>query len=179
MRDPETARLLSPTHPIGCKRMCVDTGYYETFNRPNVRLVDVSEHPIDEITPAGLKTNGSEFAFDALVLATGFDAITGTLMRLDLRGRGGMSIQQKWSAGPLNYLGLMIAGFPNLFNVIGPGCPAAFTNVRRVHRAPRGLDRRLHRLSRRARPRDDRGNRAGGSRLDRARQRGGAEHRAS
>ena len=81
MRDPETARLLSPTHPIGCKRMCVDTGYYETFNRPNVRLVDVSQHPIDEITPAGLRTDGHEFEFDALVLATGFDAMTGTLMR--------------------------------------------------------------------------------------------------
>ncbi len=129
VRDPETARQLSPTYAIGCKRMCVDTGYYETFNRPNVRLVDVSEHPIDKITPAGLKTNGREFAFDTLVLATGFDAITGTLMRMGLRGRGGMTIQEKWRAGPLNYLGLMIAGFPNLFNVIGPGCPAAFTNV--------------------------------------------------
>ncbi len=129
VHDPETARLLSPTHAIGCKRMCVDSGYYETFNRPNVRLVDVSEHPIDEITPVGLKTLGREFELDALVLATGFDAITGTMMRLDLRGRGGMRIQQKWGAGPLNYLGLMIAEFPNLFNMIGPGCPAAFTNV--------------------------------------------------
>ena len=129
VHDPQTARVLSPAHPIGCKRMCIDTGYYETFNRPNVRLVDVSKHQIDEITPAGLTTNGHEFAFDALVLATGFDAITGTLMRLDLRGRDAMSIQQKWSAGPLNYLGLMTAGFPNLFNVIGPGCPAAFTNA--------------------------------------------------
>ena len=129
VRDPETARLLSPTHPIGCKRMCVDTGYYETFNRPNVRLVDVSQHPIDEITPAGLKTNGHEFEFDALVLATGFDAMTGTLMRMDLRGRDGLTIQQKWRAGPLNYLGLTIAGFPNLFNITGPGSPAAFTNV--------------------------------------------------
>jgi cation diffusion facilitator CzcD-associated flavoprotein CzcO len=94
-----------------------------------VRLVDVSQHPIDEITPTGLKTNGSEFKFDALVLATGFDAMTGTLMRLDLRGRGGVGIQQKWHAGPLNYLGLMVAGFPNLFNVAGPGSPAPFTNV--------------------------------------------------
>lgn len=129
VHDPETARLLSPTHTIGCKRLCVDTGYYETFNRPNVRLVDVSKHPIDEITPAGLETNAREFAFDALVLATGFDAITGTLMRLDLRGCGGMSIQQKWGAGPRHYLGLTIAGFPNLFNIVGPGCLAAFANV--------------------------------------------------
>ena len=129
VRDPETARLLSPKHTIGCKRLCVDTGYYETYNRPNVRLVDVSEHPIDAITPTGLTTNGRDYAFDALVLATGFDAMTGTLMRLDLRGRGGLTIRQKWRAGPLNYLGLMIAGFPNLFNIAGPGSTSAFTSV--------------------------------------------------
>ena len=129
VRDPETARLVSPKQTIGCKRLCVDTGYYETYNRPNVRLVDVSEHPIDEVTPTGLKTNGRTYSFDALVLATGFDAMTGTLMRLDLRGRDGLSIQQKWRAGPLNYLGLTIAGFPNLFNVAGPGSTSAFTNV--------------------------------------------------
>jgi cation diffusion facilitator CzcD-associated flavoprotein CzcO len=129
VHDPETARLLCPTHTIACKRLCVADGYYETFNRPNVRLVDVSEHPIDKITPGGLVTNGREHAFDALVLATGFDAMTGTLMRLDLRGRGGLPIQQKWRAGPLNYLGLAIAGFPNLFNIAGPGSTSAFTNV--------------------------------------------------
>jgi cyclohexanone monooxygenase len=129
VRDPETARLLSPQYAIGCKRMCVDTGYYETFNRANVRLVDISTHPIDEITPRGLKTNNREYVFDALVLATGFDAMTGTLMRLDLRGRGGRRIQDKWRAGPLNYLGLTVAGFPNLFNIAGPGSAAAFTNV--------------------------------------------------
>jgi cation diffusion facilitator CzcD-associated flavoprotein CzcO len=129
VRDPETARLLSPKQTLGCKRLCVDTGYYETYNRPNVRLVDVSEHPIDEITPTGLRANGRDHVFDALVLATGFDAMTGTLMRLDLRGRGGLRIQEKWRAGPLNYLGLMVSGFPNLFNVAGPGSPAAFTSV--------------------------------------------------
>jgi cyclohexanone monooxygenase len=129
VRDPETARMLSPKQTIGCKRLCVDTGYYETYNRPNVKLIDVSEYPIDEITRTGLKTNGSEYAFDVLVLATGFDAMTGTLMRLDLRGRGGLGIQQKWRAGPLNYLGLTIAGFPNLFNIAGPGSTSAFTNV--------------------------------------------------
>lgn len=127
--DAETARLLSPKQTIGCKRLCIADGYYETYNRPNVRLVDVSEHPIDEITPRGLKTNGREHALDALVLATGFDAMTGTLMRLDLRGRGGLTIQQKWRAGPLNYLGLMVNGFPNLFNIGGPGSTSAFTNV--------------------------------------------------
>ncbi len=129
VRDPNTAALLSPKQTIGCKRLCVDTGYYETYNRPNVQLVDVSEYPIDEITPTGLTTHGRDYAFDAIVLATGFDAMTGTLMRLDLRGRGGLPIQQKWHAGPLNYLGLMFAGFPNLFNVAGPGSTSAFTSV--------------------------------------------------
>ena len=127
--DPATARLLSPQHTIGCKRLCVDTGYYETFNQPHVRLVDVSQQPIEHFTPGGLRAGGQDFAFDALVLATGFDAMTGTLMRLDLRGRGGVTIQQKWAAGPLNHLGLMVAGFPNLFNIAGPGSSSAFTNV--------------------------------------------------
>ena len=129
VHDPEVARLLCPKQTIGCKRLGVDTGYYETYNRPNVKLVDVSVNPIDEITFTGLKTGGQDYAFDALVLATGFDAMTGTLMALDLRGRGGLSIQQKWRAGPLNCLGLTIAGFPNLFNIAGPGSTSAFTNV--------------------------------------------------
>ena len=129
VHDPEVAGLLCPKQTIGCKRLGVDTGYYETYNRSNVKLVDVSVNPIDEITPSGLKTGGQDYAFDALVLATGFDAMTGTLMALDLRGRGGLSIQQKWRAGPLNSLGLTIAGFPNLFNIAGPGSTSAFTNV--------------------------------------------------
>ncbi len=129
VRDPGTAAMLCPRQTLGCKRLCVDTGYYETFNRGNVRLVDVGSHPIDEVTPKGLRTNGREYEFDALVLATGFDAMTGTLMRLDLRGRGGVRIQDKWQAGPLNYLGLTVSGFPNLFNIVGPGCPAPFSNV--------------------------------------------------
>ena len=109
--------------------MCVGTGYYETYNRSNVRLVDVAEQPIDEVTPTGVNVGGHEHALDALVLATGFDAMTGALTRLDLRGRGGVSIQQKWRAGPLNYLGLLVAGFPNMFHIAGPGSAAAFTNV--------------------------------------------------
>ncbi len=129
VHDPATAALLSPRHTLGCKRLCVDSGYYATYNRANVHLVDVSEHPIDEITPAGLISNGREYVFDTLVLATGFDAMTGTLMRLDLRGRGGLTIFEKWRAGPLNYLGLAIAGFPNLFNIGGPGSTSAFTNL--------------------------------------------------
>jgi cyclohexanone monooxygenase len=129
VRDADTARLLSPTHTIGCKRLCVDSGYYDSFNRGNVRLVDVSQQAIERFTARGLRSGGRDFEFDALVLATGFDAMTGTLLRLDLRGRGGLPIRQKWHAGPLNYLGLGIAGFPNLFNIAGPGSTSAFTNV--------------------------------------------------
>ena len=129
VHDPATAAALSPTHPIGCKRLCVDTGYYATFNRPNVHLVDLQQTPIDHFTATGLVTGGVEHTLDAIVLATGFDAMTGTVLRLDLRGRGGVPIQQHWQAGPLNYLGLCLSGFPNLFTLTGPGATAAFTNV--------------------------------------------------
>ena len=129
VHDPVTAKLLQPQHTIGCKRLCVDSGYYATFNRPNVRLVDVSQTGIQRITPDGLDAGGQHHQLDALVLATGFDAMTGTLLRLDLRGRGGLPLQDKWQAGPLNCLGLMVAGFPNLFNMVGPGSTSAFTNV--------------------------------------------------
>ena len=127
--DPAIAALLSPHQAIGCKRLCVADGHYETFNRPNVKLVDVSEQPLEAIAPGGLRTGGREHAFDTLVLATGFDAVTGTLMRLELRGRGGLRIQDKWRGGPLNYLGLAVAGFPNLFNIAGAGSTSAFTSV--------------------------------------------------
>jgi cyclohexanone monooxygenase len=130
VRDPETARRLSPAQAIGCKRLCVDSlGYYETFNLPHVHLVDVNEEPIKRITPHGLVAGGREHSLDALVLATGFDAVTGTLTRLKLEGRGGLKIQDKWRGGPLNYLGLTTAGFPNLFHVAGAGSTSAFTNV--------------------------------------------------
>ena len=129
VKDPATAELLCPSYTIGCKRLCVDSGYYDTYNRPNVRLVDISQNPIDEITATGLRTGGRACEFDALVLATGFDAMTGTLMRLDLRGQGGLRIQDKWKAGPLNYLGLMTEGFPNMFHVAGVGSTSAFTVV--------------------------------------------------
>ena len=129
VKDPATAAALCPTHPIGCKRLCVDTGYYATFNRPNVRLVDLPTAPIERFTATGLVAGGEEHTLDALILATGFDAMTGTLLRLDLRGRGGRRIQDHWHAGPLNYLGLCLSGFPNLFTLTGPGATAAFTNV--------------------------------------------------
>ena len=129
VHDPATAEALCPRHPIGCKRLCVDTHYYATYNRPNVALVNLQTAPIERFTPTGLVAGGLAHDFDALVLATGFDAMTGTLLKLDLRGRGGLRIQDKWQAGPLNYLGLTVAGFPNLFNIAGPGSTAAFTNV--------------------------------------------------
>jgi cation diffusion facilitator CzcD-associated flavoprotein CzcO len=129
VQDLATAATLSPKHTIGCKRLCVGTDYYETFNRENVRLVDLNEHPIEEIAPEGLNIDGETRRFDALVMATGFDAVTGALKRLDIRGRDGLAIQQKWREGPLNYLGLMTAGFPNLFHMASAGSAAAFSNV--------------------------------------------------
>ena len=129
VHDPAVAERLCPSHPIGCKRLCVDTGYYATYNRPNVTLVDVSAQPIDRIAPHGLVSGGREYTFDMLVLATGFDAFTGPLTRIDLRGRAGLHIRDKWRGGPLNYLGLTVAGFPNLFNLVGPGSTSAFTSV--------------------------------------------------
>jgi len=129
VRDPDVARRLMPHHPVLCKRLCVDSGYYETFNRDNVELVDVSAQPIERITPTGLRAGGRDFEFDSLIFATGFDAMTGTLLRIDIRGRGGRALRDKWADGPLNYLGLAVEGFPNLFTIVGPGSPSALTNV--------------------------------------------------
>ena len=129
VKDPETAELLSPKSIIGCKRLCVDTHYFDTFNRDNVTLVDVSENPIEEITEHGLMTGGKEYTFDQLIFATGFDAMTGTLMRIDIRGRGGLTLQDKWAAGPRTYLGISTHGFPNLFTISGPGSPSVLSNM--------------------------------------------------
>ncbi len=129
VKDAETADRLSPTNIIGCKRLCVDTGYWATFNRPNVTLVDISDEPIEKITPTGLRVKGRDYAFDCLVLATGFDAMTGALLRIDIRGRGGVPLKEKWREGPKTYLGLTMAGFPNLFTVTGPGSPSVLTNM--------------------------------------------------
>jgi cyclohexanone monooxygenase len=127
--DPETAELLCPHNVIGCKRLCVDTGYFETFNRPNVTLVDVSETPIDRLTPDGLTVAGRSCTFDAIVFATGFDAMTGSILKIDIRGRGGLRLRDEWAAGPRNYLGVGVAGFPNLFTITGPGSPSVLTNM--------------------------------------------------
>jgi cation diffusion facilitator CzcD-associated flavoprotein CzcO len=129
VHDPVVAARLCPTHPIGCKRLCVDTGYYATYNRDNVTLVDVSQAPIERIAPHAVCTGGREYRADMLILATGFDAFTGPITRIDVRGRAGVSLRDKWRGGPLNYLGLTVAGFPNLFNLVGAGSTSAFTSV--------------------------------------------------
>jgi cyclohexanone monooxygenase len=129
VRDPAVAELLAPRQVIGCKRMCIDSGYYETFNRPNVKLVDISAAPIEELTAKGLCTGGREYEFDCIVFATGFDAMTGSILKIDIRGRGGRTLQEKWRAGPRTYLGLGIEGFPNLFTISGPGSPSVLTNM--------------------------------------------------
>ncbi|WP_437731465.1 flavin-containing monooxygenase [Sorangium sp. So ce1335] len=130
VRDPAVAEALSPRgYPLGTRRLCVDTRYYETYNRDNVTLVDVKASPIEEITPRGLRTRSAEYALDSLVFATGFDAMTGALTGIELVGRGGASLKQKWSGGPRTYLGIAVAGFPNLFTVTGPGSPSVFSNA--------------------------------------------------
>ena len=129
VKDRATADLLAPTQPVACKRMCVDSGYYEAFNEPHVHLVDIRATGIEAITPSGLRVGGRDYALDALVFATGFDAMTGTLLGMDIRGRGGVTLGEKWRAGPLNYLGLCVAGFPNLFTITGPGSPSVLTNM--------------------------------------------------
>jgi len=131
VHDPATAERLAPrTHPIGTKRICVGNGYYETFNRDNVTLVDISEQPITEITPTGLRTaDGTEYQLDAIVFAIGFDAMTGPLFAIDIRGRGGRSLREAWKDGPRTYLGLAIDGFPNAFLITGPGSPAVLANM--------------------------------------------------
>ena len=130
VRDPQVAELLSPRSVLGCKRLCVDTDYYATFNRENVTLVDVSGDPIERITPEGLVTrDGRAFELDTLVFATGFDAMTGSLLAMDIRGRDGLPLREKWRAGPRTYLGLGTAGFPNLFTITGPGSPSVLSNM--------------------------------------------------
>ena len=130
VRDPAVAERLAPSnHPIGTKRICVDTDYYQTYNRANVTLVDVRDAPIAALTPDGLRAGGHEYAFDSIVFATGFDAMTGALTAIDIRGRDGRALRDKWTAGPRTCLGLMTAGFPNLFMITGPGSPSVLSNM--------------------------------------------------
>lgn len=130
VKDPQTAALLTPNdHAIGTKRICVDTDYYATFNRPNVSLVDARANPIVRITREGIETSDGSYAVDSIIFATGYDAVTGALTRIDIRGRGGVSLKGQWGDGPMTYLGLMVSGFPNLFTITGPGSPSILTNV--------------------------------------------------
>jgi cation diffusion facilitator CzcD-associated flavoprotein CzcO len=129
--DPETAELLVPKgYPFGVKRNPLDSGYFETFNEPHVHLVDVRTNPIAEITPTGVRLeDGAEYEFDAIVYATGFDAMTGPMNKIDIRGRGGRLLREKWDEGPRTYLGLTSAGFPNLFSITGPQSPSVLSNM--------------------------------------------------
>jgi cation diffusion facilitator CzcD-associated flavoprotein CzcO len=128
--DPEVAETLTPrTFPVGTKRLCLDSGYYQTFNRPNVHLVDLRKTPLAEFTPGGLRTSDAEFEFDAIVFATGFDAMTGALNAITIQGRNELTLASQWAAGPRTYLGLAMAGFPNLFIITGPGSPSVLSNM--------------------------------------------------
>ena len=130
VKDPQTAALLTPTdHPFGTKRLCLDTNYFETFNLPHVHLVDVRANPIERISRKGIIAGGKEHEVDAIVFATGFDAMTGALNNIDIRGVGGAKLKDKWEAGPRVYLGLISAGFPNMFLVTGPGSPSVLSVV--------------------------------------------------
>ena len=129
VHDPQVAALLSPHSFVGCKRICLDTDYFATFNRPNVTLVDISDAPVEEITCAGLRTGGREYELDTIVFAIGYDAMTGPLLRVDIRGAGGQTLKAKWADGPRTYLGLLVEGFPNLFTITGPSSPSVLTNM--------------------------------------------------
>jgi cation diffusion facilitator CzcD-associated flavoprotein CzcO len=127
--DPKLAKLLSPDSIVFCRRLCVDTDYYASFNRDNVDLVDISNAPIERITNKGLVTGEKEYELDAIIFAIGFDAMTGALLRIDIRGREGRTLKEKWAEGPKTYLGLAVEGFPNLFTITGPGSPSVLSNM--------------------------------------------------
>ena len=129
VKDPNVAELLSPEDAIGCKRLCADTNYFETYNRENVELIDLNSNPINSITENGILTNDKEFKFDIIIFATGFDAMTGALQAIDITGKNGKKLKQVWKDGPKSFLGLLINGFPNLFTVTGPGSPSVLTNM--------------------------------------------------
>src|SRR3954453_8028461 len=130
VKDPKTAAILSDIDPpYAAKRPPIDTDYFETYNRPNVTLVDVKAAPIRQIFEIGIRTDQAEYPLDIIVFATGFDALTGPLLKMDIRGRGGIALKDVWEAGPRNYLGLQVAGFPNLFTITGPGSPSVLCNM--------------------------------------------------
>jgi cyclohexanone monooxygenase len=130
VNDSEVAETLCPTtYPIGTKRPCLDTGYYTTFNKENVHLIDLRKTPIVELTEKGVRTTEKEYELDSIVLATGFDAMTGALAAIDIRGRDGITLSDRWKAGPRSYLGIAVADFPNLFTITGPSSPSVLSNM--------------------------------------------------
>jgi cyclohexanone monooxygenase len=129
VKDPAVADLLCPENVFGCKRLCVDTGYFETYNLPHVKLVDVSKTPIERFTAGGIVVDGVEYPVDAIVSATGFAAMTGSFDKIAITGRNGLALAEKWRAGPRTYLGLASAGFPNLFMITGPGSPSVLASM--------------------------------------------------
>ena len=130
VKDKETAEILCPrSYPIGTKRICIDTGYFETYNRENVKLVDISKQPIQRLVTDGIIVDDQLYAFDSIIFATGFDAMTGSIFNVDIKGRDGLALKEKWNAGPKTYLGLMSASFPNLFMITGPGSPSVKSNM--------------------------------------------------
>jgi len=130
VRDPVVSDLLSPTtYPFGTKRPPLNTDYFETFNRDNVTLVDIRTHPVVGITPAGIRTTAGEYDLDVIIFATGFDAMTGALLNMGIRGRGGRPLAEAWADGPRTYLGLAVSGFPNMFTITGPGSPSVLSNM--------------------------------------------------
>jgi cation diffusion facilitator CzcD-associated flavoprotein CzcO len=130
VQDPVTAAKLSDIdHPYAAKRPPIDTNYFETYNRDNVALVDVRAAPIQRITPTGLETTEGAYKLDIIVFATGFDAMTGPLLRMNITGRDGCELKDSWSAGPQTYLGLQVPGFPNMFTITGPGSPSVLCNM--------------------------------------------------
>jgi cyclohexanone monooxygenase len=129
VKDPVTAELLCPDNVLGCKRLCVDTGYFETYNLPHVKLVDVSRTPIERFTADGIEVDGVEYPLDAVVCATGFAAMTGSFDKIRITGRNGLTLSEKWRAGPRAYLGIASVGFPNLFMITGPGSPSVLASM--------------------------------------------------
>ncbi len=130
VHDEATAEALIPRdYPLGTKRICVDTGYYDTYNRDNVTLIDLRRDPIEAITPHAVRTAAAGHEVDSIVLATGFDAMTGALRAIDIRGRAGATLREDWAGGPYTYLGLAMAGYPNLFTITGPGSPSVLSNM--------------------------------------------------
>jgi cyclohexanone monooxygenase len=127
--DPKVAALLTPDEEFGCKRLCAGTGYYETFNRDNVTLVDVRDKGVERLTPGGLRAEGVDYDLDTIIYATGFDAMTGSVTRIKITGKDGQTIQEKWDEGPKTYLGLMISGFPNMFNMVSAGSPSVLATM--------------------------------------------------